>query len=172
MPWSTARVTGLGEFSTVGRLLALGTFENYRSSTNFYVTYTHSNSNGLFVTKKSVGQHFGRFFTNSSGRPLDHGCQMVCFQTKNTNLGKFWGVLQWKILVYFMIFWSILRPLEIFYGHLIYFVVIWYISLRFGILYLENLATLLSTAGDVLLFRLEISGGRKFEKLTSFKAQS
>jgi hypothetical protein len=32
--------------------------------------------------------------------------------------------LQWKILVYFMIIWSIMRPLEIFYDHLVYFVVI------------------------------------------------
>jgi hypothetical protein len=29
---------------------------------------------------------------------------------------------------------SILRPLEIFLGHLVYFVVIWYIFPRFGIL--------------------------------------
>jgi hypothetical protein len=30
----------------------------------------------------------------------DQGCQMVCFQTKKkTNLGKFWRVLQWKMLV-------------------------------------------------------------------------
>jgi hypothetical protein len=33
-----------------------------------------------------------------------------------------------------MTIWSILRPLEIFYGYLIYFVVIWYIFPRFGIL--------------------------------------
>jgi hypothetical protein len=33
-----------------------------------------------------------------------------------------------------MTIWSILRPLEIFYGHLVYFVVIWYIFPRFGIL--------------------------------------
>jgi hypothetical protein len=52
---------------------------------------------------------------------------MVCFQTKNPNSGKFWRVLQWKMLVYFMSIWSILRPLEIFYGPLVYFVVIWYI---------------------------------------------
>jgi hypothetical protein len=26
----------------------------------------------------------------------DQGCQMVCFQTKNPNLGKFWRVLQWR----------------------------------------------------------------------------
>jgi hypothetical protein len=63
---------------------------------------------------------------------------MVCFQTKKSNLGKFWRVLQWKILVYFIIIWSFLRPLEIFYGHLVYFVVNWYISPRFGILHQEK----------------------------------
>jgi hypothetical protein len=41
---------------------------------------------------------------------LIQGCQMVCFQTKNPNLGKFWSVLLWKILIYFMTIWSILRP--------------------------------------------------------------
>jgi hypothetical protein len=46
--------------------------------------------------------------------------------------------LQWKILVYFMTILSILRPLEIFYGHLVYNVVIWYISPRFGKLYQEK----------------------------------
>jgi hypothetical protein len=63
---------------------------------------------------------------------------MVCFQTKNPNLGKFWRVLQWKILAPSMTIWSILRPLEIFYGHLVHFVVIWYISPRFGNLYQEK----------------------------------
>jgi hypothetical protein len=52
---------------------------------------------------------------------------MVCFQTKNPNLGKFWKALQWKMLVYVMDIWSILRSLGIFYGHLVYLVVIWYI---------------------------------------------
>jgi hypothetical protein len=59
---------------------------------------------------------------------------MVCFQTKNPNFGKFWRVLLWKNLLYFMTIWSILGPLEIFYAHLVYFVVIWYIFPRFGIL--------------------------------------
>jgi hypothetical protein len=63
---------------------------------------------------------------------------MVCFQTKNPNFGKFLRALQWKILVSFMIIWSLSLPLEIFYGHLVYFVVIWYISRRFGILYQEK----------------------------------
>jgi hypothetical protein len=62
------------------------------------------------------------------------GCQMVCFQTQNPNLGKFWKALLRKILVYFMTIWSMLWPLEIFYIHLVYFVVILYIFPRFGIL--------------------------------------
>jgi hypothetical protein len=48
------------------------------------------------------------------------------FKPKIPNLDKFWRVLQWKILVYFMTIWSILRPLEIFYGHLVYFSPFWY----------------------------------------------
>jgi hypothetical protein len=63
---------------------------------------------------------------------------MVCFQTKNPNLGKFCGVSLWKISLYFLTIWSILWLLEIFYGHLVYFVVIWYIFPRFGILEQEK----------------------------------
>jgi hypothetical protein len=49
---------------------------------------------------------------------------MVCFQPKNPNLGKFWRVLQWKMFVYFMDTWSILRSFVLVYGQLVYFVVI------------------------------------------------
>jgi hypothetical protein len=42
------------------------------------------------------------------------GCQMVCFQTKNPNLGKFWMALEWKMLLYFMVIWNILRSFGIF----------------------------------------------------------
>jgi hypothetical protein len=35
------------------------------------------------------------------------GCQMVCFQAKNPNLGKFWRALEWKMLVYFTVIWNI-----------------------------------------------------------------
>jgi hypothetical protein len=72
---------------------------------------------------------------------------MVHFQTKNPNLGKFWGSLEWKMLVYFMVIWNILWQFGIFYGHLEHFnaiwnilwpfgnvVVIWYIFPRFGVL--------------------------------------
>jgi hypothetical protein len=71
-------------------------------------------------------------------RNWDQGCQMVCFQTKNQKLGTFWRVLQWKIMVYFMVIWSILRPFDIFYGHLVYLVVIGYSFPRFGILHQEK----------------------------------
>jgi hypothetical protein len=36
------------------------------------------------------------------------GCQMVCFQTKNPNLGKFWRATDWKLLIYFMAIGNIL----------------------------------------------------------------
>jgi hypothetical protein len=62
---------------------------------------------------------------------------MVYFQTQNTNLGKFWRVLQWKLLVYFMAIWSILWPFGLFYGHfglfcgyLVYFSPFWYVAPR------------------------------------------
>jgi hypothetical protein len=48
------------------------------------------------------------------GSPLQ-GCQMVCFQTKNRNLGKFRKALEWKMLVYIMTVWNILRPFGIMY---------------------------------------------------------
>jgi hypothetical protein len=47
------------------------------------------------------------------------GCQMVYFQTKNSNLGKFWRVLQWNMLV--------------FYGHAFYFTATRHILRRFSI---------------------------------------
>jgi hypothetical protein len=63
---------------------------------------------------------------------------MVCFQTKNPNLGKFCRVLLWKILglfydhlVYFTAIGNILWPFGIFCGILVCFP-------RLGILYLEK----------------------------------
>jgi hypothetical protein len=69
---------------------------------------------------------------NSSER---QGCQMVCFQTKNTNLGKIRRALDWKMLIYFMAIWNILRTFGIFYEPLVQFVVIWYIFSGFGIMH-------------------------------------
>jgi hypothetical protein len=83
----------------------------------------------------------------SSRLPFSQGCQMAYFQTKNTDWGKFWRVLQWKMSVY--------------YVHVVYFtasryifVTIWYILWLFCIFITilvkctkKNLATLLSRRG-------------------------
>jgi hypothetical protein len=55
---------------------------------------------------------------------------MAYFQTENTNLGKSWGVLQWKMSVYFMTIWYILRPFGIFDGYLMYFFPFWIVKPR------------------------------------------
>jgi hypothetical protein len=58
---------------------------------------------------------------NIFGTTRPQGCQMVCFQTQNPNLGKFWRVLLWQIF-------------GILYDHLVYFTAIGNILWPFGIL--------------------------------------
>jgi hypothetical protein len=53
------------------------------------------------------------------------GCQMVCFQTKNHNLRKFWRALDWIMFIYFIAIWNSLWSLG-------YCVTIWYILYSFG----------------------------------------
>jgi hypothetical protein len=55
------------------------------------------------------------------------------FSNQKSQFGYILGVLQWKILEYFMTIWSILRPFGniswpfgIFCGHLVYFSPFWY----------------------------------------------
>jgi hypothetical protein len=61
----------------------------------------------------------------------NQGCQMAYFQTKNSNLGSFCRVSQWKMLVSFMDIWPILQPFFMFY--------VWLFGIfsRFGMLYHE-----------------------------------
>jgi hypothetical protein len=73
----------------------------------------------------------------------EQGCQMVYFQIENPNLGKFWMELQWKMLVYFMDIWFILRP----FGTGMYFIAIWYmyfIAIWYTYCTNKNLATLIT----------------------------
>jgi hypothetical protein len=77
-------------------------------------------------------------FAASGFQTLVHGCQMLYFQTKNSNLGSFWRALQFKMLVYIKDIYSLLRPFDIFYAHLVYFVLILYIFLCVGKLYQEK----------------------------------
>jgi hypothetical protein len=58
---------------------------------------------------------------------LEKGCQIVCFQTKNTNFDKMLRALECKMWLYVMTIWNSLRPFGTIYGLLVYFVVIWYI---------------------------------------------
>jgi hypothetical protein len=62
------------------------------------------------------------------------GCQMICFQTKNINLGKFWRTLEWKMLKYFMA----IRTVGVFYDHLVHFYVNLVYFSGFGIMYQEK----------------------------------
>jgi hypothetical protein len=68
----------------------------------------------------------------------ERGCQMVCFQTKNPNLGKFWRVLDWKMFIYFMDIWNILWTFGILYDRLVHFVFIWRIFSSIGIMCQEK----------------------------------
>jgi hypothetical protein len=72
-------------------------------------------------------------------RKSRQGCQMcIFFKPKIRKLGKFWRVLQWKVLVHYMAFWSILQLFGIFCDHLVNFLVIWYIFSRIGMFYQEK----------------------------------
>jgi hypothetical protein len=46
---------------------------------------------------------------------------MVCFQTKNANLGQFWKAFDWKVFMHFMAIWNIFWRFGIFYDHLVHF---------------------------------------------------
>jgi hypothetical protein len=63
---------------------------------------------------------------------------MVCFQTKNPNLGKCWRALDWKMFLDFMAIWNILWRFGIYYDHLLHFVLILVHFSGFGIMYQEK----------------------------------
>jgi hypothetical protein len=68
------------------------------------------------VTEDSSQTNTAAWDKDSSEKNLVtvQGCQMAYFQTKNPDLGKFWRVLQWKMLVFYI------------YAHLVYFTTIRY----------------------------------------------
>jgi hypothetical protein len=73
----------------------------------------HDSSIGsLLLTKQFLG--------------YNQGCQMLYFKTENSHLGKFWRVLQLKMMVYFIDILSILPRFGIFCGNLVYFSRFWY----------------------------------------------
>jgi hypothetical protein len=80
---------------------------------------------------------------------------MVYFPTKNPNLGKFWTVLQWKMLVYCVAIRSIFRPFGILYVNLVHFVVIWCIFPVLVYCTNKNLATLVRALFNALGWRIK-----------------
>jgi hypothetical protein len=58
-----------------------------------------------------------------SPAPLDQGCQMEYFHTKNPNFHNFWRASEWKTLVYVCYG----HLVYVCYDNLVYLVVIWYI---------------------------------------------
>jgi hypothetical protein len=105
----------------------------------------------------------GRFFSKTSGHTerllfatfqdgetqsdpfsaRDQGCQMAYFQTRNPDLGKFWRILQWKMLIYLMTIWSIIRQFNLFVVCIL--MVVWHIFTLLVCCANKNLATLVVT---------------------------
>jgi hypothetical protein len=87
---------------------------------------------------------------------------MVCFQTQNPNLAKFWRLenvdMFYGHLEYvFMDNWDILLPFGTICVHLVQFVFIWYILLGFGIMHQEKSG---SPARNCFFLHLRNCGGR------------
>jgi hypothetical protein len=74
---------------------------------------------------------------------FDQGCKMVYFQTKNPNLGKIWRVNRRCLDIFST--WYILQSFGMSYGHLVYFLVIWYVFPVFVCSSKKNLSTQTST---------------------------
>jgi hypothetical protein len=87
----------------------------------------------LSVTLKLARvQNFGFIVSFGAALPRaicdrQQGCQMVSFQTKNPNLGKFRRALDWKMLIHFTAVFNILQTFGIFYDNLVHLVFVWYI---------------------------------------------
>jgi hypothetical protein len=88
VPFSLAgRVTGLGEFSPIGRLFTLGCFfENYKISLNYWVTFFHGETCALTLTTNGLGYTLGDFFKNLSGHPA---CRLCCLHKQASSIAKF-----------------------------------------------------------------------------------
>jgi hypothetical protein len=79
---------------------------------------------------------FVKHFSVQFHRNVIQVCQMVYFQAKNPNFGKFWRALDWKMLIYFMIIRNSLCTIQYFKTiRYIHFVFVWYIFSSFGIMH-------------------------------------
>jgi hypothetical protein len=100
------------------------------------IVWRHTNSIAPFfawLPTKSLfkPEQFINYVSVRAGVGPAQGCQMVCFQTKNKIWEKISGPQIGKC-------WYSLWPFGIYYGHLVYFVSIWYIFSSFGIMHQEK----------------------------------
>jgi hypothetical protein len=86
-----------------------------------------------FVSRGS--RLFPRGLSFENRQRIDQGCQMVYFQTKNSNFGKFLRALDWRMLIHLIAIWNILMISGKFYDNLVHLGQIWYIFSGFGITY-------------------------------------
>jgi hypothetical protein len=113
----------------VGRTEKLRVVKTVRQSCPLLQIFDIDNfSRRIFYTKQLMENSYEQ---KQPQCPWLQGCQIVCFQTEKPNFYKFWSVLQWTMMVYFMDTWSNLRTFVIFYEHLVN----WYIFSRFGIFF-------------------------------------
>jgi hypothetical protein len=108
-----------------------------------------SNTRNLYI-QTQYNLYKSNVQETSFGQQVVRYCQMVCFQTKNPNLGNFWSALDWKMLKYFMAIWNILMRFGKGYVHLVHFVFIWYIFPVSGTMYQVK-------SGNPALFYVNIS---------------
>jgi hypothetical protein len=93
-----------------------------QSSRQFFLAQGNNDSPEIAEMKKSVDVTPSISFSNvepCASLYRVQGCQMVCFQAKNPKLDKFLRAIEWKMPVYFVVIWNILRSFGIFNGHLI-----------------------------------------------------
>jgi hypothetical protein len=150
--WSSEYTSALallcGKTFTIRKKIFQKKQNSSTSQTNFFQTFLwpenfvsafsflRSRSGWPVFASWAIVFFVGQFFENYR---RNQGCQKVYFQTKNPNSGKFWRDLQWKVLVYFMAFCSVLLQFGIFCDHLVKVMVIWYIfPLLVCILYHEK----------------------------------
>jgi hypothetical protein len=110
---------------------------NWPRSTNFFLLCDLLN---FFAWEKIKKTQYNKNFKKLKKQKLCMYLRTVSHkvtQVWNPDLGKFWRLLQWKMLVYYISVWYILRLFGILCGHLVYFKAkaIWYIVWSFGIFY-------------------------------------
>jgi hypothetical protein len=107
-------------------------------SPNFWRKYINNHNIGPWMSSSTYASAGYAFGYKERWWMWLQGCQMVCFQTKNPNLGKFGGSCNRRYedgifyghLVHFTVFCYILWTIGMVCGNLVYIFPFWYFVLR------------------------------------------